>query len=453
MRRLATPALALLAVLALAAVDVYGLLLGLRSHARLRQRLVVAAAERLRPALPSFEAALAGDDGPVAMDAVLKAALERGFERAEILTSEGNVLRAQPAPIDFDHWPVERDIRALEQEPIHGYCLVKAPIALFVHYARLSTPSGPLLLRVSADAREVVDDLADRRVLLIGHLLVLLLLAVVAILAALHSRSAASERSSEATYELALARLRDQGRERTAHHQDEIRRLSEALQDRAAMAHAGELTAGMAHEVRNGLGTILGYARLLEGLGPEATTLETARRIREECRGLEQVVGRFLDLVRNEEIQNRPFDVAAQLRRLIGREKGRGPGATIELTGTPQARIDGDEELLDRAFENLIRNAREAAGSGGAVTVHVDDRETAVEVSVADDGPGIAIGASGTATITPFSTTKRGGVGLGLPIALKIVRLHDGELRLERRGSGGTVASVWLPKRPGASSR
>src|SRR4029450_6568862 len=95
-------------------------------------------------------------------------------------------------------------------------------------------------------------------------------------------------------YEQAMVRLRDQGEERSRAHAAERRRMEEQIQDKEAMARAGELTSGMVHEVRNGLGTILGYARLLErGSGNEGEAI--GRHIREECETLEAVVRRFMD--------------------------------------------------------------------------------------------------------------------------------------------------------------
>jgi signal transduction histidine kinase len=105
----------------------------------------------------------------------------------------------------------------------------------------------------------------------------------------------------------------------------------------------------------------------------------------------------------------------------------------------------GDEELLERAFENLVRNAREAAGDRGTVMVRAeDDGPSRVRVEIADDGPGVS--RERLAELRPFFSTKPGGMGLGLPIAYKIVHLHGGTLLLAGRQPTGLRVSVDLPR-------
>jgi two-component system nitrogen regulation sensor histidine kinase GlnL len=199
----------------------------------------------------------------------------------------------------------------------------------------------------------------------------------------------------------------------------------------------------MVHEVRNGLGTILGYARLLER-GPVNEGEAIGRHIREECETLEAVVRRFMDFVKRETLQMAAFDVVRTLNRVVARESRGRPGARVDLD-TPEAlEIVADEELLERAFENLVRNARDAAGERGRVQVRVVESADRVEVGVADDGPGIP--PEKLRELRPFFTTKPGGMGLGLPIAYKIVHLHGGSLKLEPRQPRGLMVTVDLPR-------
>jgi signal transduction histidine kinase len=103
----------------------------------------------------------------------------------------------------------------------------------------------------------------------------------------------------------------------------------------------------------------------------------------------------------------------------------------------------GDEELLERMFENLVRNARQAAGERGHVLLAAAREGESVLVQVEDDGPGLPPEVQGG--IRPFFTTRPGGLGLGLPLANKIVRLHRGELLLKPRSPRGLTAQVILP--------
>ena len=159
------------------------------------------------------------------------------------------------------------------------------------------------------------------------------------------------------------------------------------IRDREAMARAGELTAGIVHEVRNGLGTILGYARLLEKAAARPRWRRPAR-IREECETLETLVRRFMDFVKGETLSLAPLRLARMLSRVVARETRAGPGGDRRC-GRPDAPSLADEELLERAFENLIRNAREAAGPRGHVWVDWRAEGDSVVITVADDGPGL----------------------------------------------------------------
>jgi signal transduction histidine kinase len=218
--------------------------------------------------------------------------------------------------------------------------------------------------------------------------------------------------------------------------------MEELVRDKEAMARAGELTAGIVHEVRNGLGPIVGYARLLEK-GALSAEAEAARGILQECETLETVARRFMDFVRDETLNLAPVDVERLLTRVAARESRSRPGGKVHLEDLARLpSLVGDEEMLERAFENVIRNAREAAGPEGhvAVAARVEDRRLCV--SVTDDGPGLP---SEARVPRPFYTTKPGGLGLGLPMAVKIVRLHNGELRLLEGVSRGLEVRVSLP--------
>ena len=209
------------------------------------------------------------------------------------------------------------------------------------------------------------------------------------------------------------------------------------------MARAGELTAGIVHEVRNGLGTIVGYARLIErGADPQAGA--AARAIRDECETLETVVRRFTDFVKLERLQLGATD----LGRLVAPRRGPRAARAHDDVRTRLVGLDAplvvrvDEELLERAFENLVRNAVEAAAAGGGhVEVTAREARGHVELQVEDDGPGLAADHPGE--VRPFYTTRPGGLGLGLPLARKIVLLHGGTLAWSSGrppGSGSTFA-------------
>jgi signal transduction histidine kinase len=242
-----------------------------------------------------------------------------------------------------------------------------------------------------------------------------------------------------------MEQLRDQGEEMSARHEAERRRMEEAIREKEAFVRAGELTAGIAHEVRNGLGTIVGYARLLERASLPEDPAAAARAIREECETLETVVRRFTDFVKLERLQLGDTDLARLIPRVVAREQRSREGVRTRLVGLDAPLVvRADEEMLERAFENLVRNALQAAAAGGR-HVEVSAREDAgqVEVRIDDDGPGLAADHPGE--IRPFYTTRPGGLGLGLPLARKIVLLHGGSMELAGRAPIGARVLVLLP--------
>jgi signal transduction histidine kinase len=248
-------------------------------------------------------------------------------------------------------------------------------------------------------------------------------------------------------YEEAMGRLRDRGQALSERHEEETRRMQERLREQEAMVRAGELTAGIVHEVRNGLGTIVGYARLLErGQDPQAAA--RAHAILDECGTLETVVRRFTDFVKLERLQLVATDLEPLASRVLAREQRGHEGVSARLVGFDAPLVVSvDEELLERALENLVRNAIEAAAAGGGhVELRASREEGFVRLSVVDDGPGFAADHPGE--VRPFYTTRPGGLGLGLPLARKIVLLHGGDLVLERAEARGARVTIRLPERP-----
>jgi signal transduction histidine kinase len=303
----------------------------------------------------------------------------------------------------------------------------------------------PSVLRLGTPVPDVAEDLRQRQQMFLAHLLAISVLLLAAALA-LVPQGPAPEAAPGAldAYEQAMLRLRHQEEARSQAHETALRRMEEQVKDKEAMARAGELTAGIVHEVRNGLGTILGYARLLEKGKEAAEAATVGAHIREECETLEAVVRRFVDFVKRETLHLDSFDLVRMLRRVAARESRSHAGAEVSLERLPESlALVGDEELLERAFENLVRNAREAAGERGAVAVSVASEPGRVVVSVADDGPGLP--PERRSDLRPFFSTKPGGLGLGLPIAYKIVHLHEGALGLEERAPRGLEVRVSLP--------
>ena len=206
------------------------------------------------------------------------------------------------------------------------------------------------------------------------------------------------------------------------------------------MAALGRASAGIAHEINNPLGVILGHARLLERQGAQsqsADIAEDAAAIVSEARLCQQIVQSLLDYARPGALDRSPIDLAAHLETICERH-----GATLAGLDDRSADwvVPGDAVRLTQLFTNLVQNA---AAFAQTVTVSATSTLDGVEVVVADDGPGVD-GDRVERIFEPFESTRPDGVGLGLPIARSIAVAHGGTLRAEA-GPGGRFI-VELPR-------
>lgn len=442
-------AVGLLAGLVLA-LEIQALVQALDYQTALQQRALTQARTGFQNLRPQVEAALR-PGGLAAWNEAASLLLRSGIAaEVDFFGAGGDRLLSVPSPSPTSHWPTADLLSALRPSgPVLLIGPLVKPVPRLLTYVSFPSGDTTVVLRLSAQATELVEDLRRRRPLLVGHGLAVGLLALLLGLAFLPPGEAAASTSSPAlgAYEEAMGRLRDQDQARVREHQAEKRRMEDLVKDKEAMARAGELTAGIVHEVRNGLGTIVGYARLIEKAVPAAEGREAAAGILAECQTLETVVRRFMDFVKDETLNLAPLDLASVLRRVVARESRGRPGGLVRMddpTGLPP--VVGDEEMLERAFENLVRNALEAAGPQGHVDVSVgSEKDGTVCVRVADDGPGLP---ADLRTPRPFYTTKPGGLGLGLPMAVKIVGLHEGEIAFAGVSPHGLEVRVSLPLSP-----
>ena len=222
--------------------------------------------------------------------------------------------------------------------------------------------------------------------------------------------------------------------------------LEEQLRLKDTLARLGELTAGLAHEFRNGLATVHGYARIinLETLPPPQRTY--VQGLRQETEALGQVVTNFLNFARPTQLTVTPVDLGQIARPRRRRDPRRGRAPPGRSASRAWAIVDGDEVLLRQALSNLARNAVEAC-AGPSVTPTSASTPPAtiavrvVHVQVSDNGPGIDP-ALRERVFRPFFTTKRDGTGLGLALVQKIVVTHNGRVRVADRAEGGTTMDV-----------
>ncbi|HEX7486548.1 MAG TPA: ATP-binding protein [Vicinamibacterales bacterium] len=226
--------------------------------------------------------------------------------------------------------------------------------------------------------------------------------------------------------------------------------LEEQLRLKDSLARLGELTAGLAHEFRNGLATIHGYGRLIDPSQVSTQYAAYVQGIRDETDALGRVVNNFLSFARPVQLTLVPVEV----RRLVERAVEEiGPevearGGTATVTGD-FGTVDGDEVLLHQAFVNLLRNGIDACAEVHVpprirVDGQVDRSQNALRVTVVDNGPGVDP-ALREKVFQPFFTTKGHGTGLGLALVRKIVVTHNGRMTLTASDEGGASFQMFLP--------
>jgi len=265
---------------------------------------------------------------------------------------------------------------------------------------------------------------------------------------------------------MVVNRFAQQSRHQTQLYRDLAERLSETNR-RLELAQAearrserlaalGQLSAGLAHEIRNPLGVIKGSAEMLTQKLQASDELarELAGYISTEVNRLSSLVTEFLDFARPLHAQPHPADLTALLDRVLQIVAGRFPSEAVRIErhyagGLPPVPLD--ESLCEQAFLNLVQNAYEAmqdAGHAGTLRVEVrpttqNDRK-GVELRLADTGPGVPEELR-EEIFNPFVTTKKTGVGLGLSIVSKIVDGHHGSIHVENAPGGGAVFTLFFP--------
>jgi signal transduction histidine kinase len=232
----------------------------------------------------------------------------------------------------------------------------------------------------------------------------------------------------------------------------ELTALQKQIRWKENLAALGEMSAGIAHEFKNSLATISGYAQMIRSEAKPGDVRESSERILDQTRALTHVVTEFLRFAKPLEIcyetvpmQTVVEKVAEELRETI-------PVCTVVVEGAFQE-LPGDEALLRQALLNLARNGAEAAKTSSQapqVTMSGTIEELGgrkwQRICVADDGPGIPE-ADLPKIFLPFYTTKSEGTGLGLAVVQKVALQHGGSIEARNRPGGGAEFLLWLPLR------
>jgi signal transduction histidine kinase len=230
----------------------------------------------------------------------------------------------------------------------------------------------------------------------------------------------------------------------------EQRELESQLHLAERLAALGEMVAGISHEIKNPLGIIRSTAELL-GEMPDANDNQKRLSgvIKEESTRLNQIVTEFLDFARPQE----PNLNECQLEEIIEKNlsfirpelEKKGIQVHENLNGR-SFRLRADQDLLYRAFLNILINAMHSMQDGGTIDIIVEEARDGYSIEFEDTGCGISQ-ENVDKIFNPFFTTKEKGSGLGLSIVRKIIEGHRGTIGIESVEGQGTKVQVQLPRR------
>ncbi|MHC4859560.1 MAG: sensor histidine kinase [Planctomycetota bacterium] len=219
----------------------------------------------------------------------------------------------------------------------------------------------------------------------------------------------------------------------------------EQLRAADRLAALGQLSAGLAHEVKTPLASIRGAAEILgSGTAKDVEQKEFSEILLREVDRLNRVVIRFLDFARPTEDESRDADLGSAVDEILNLVRLEAAREKVEVEtdladGLPRVKVD--PEQLKQVILNLVMNALQAMENGGTLEVTTKLASGKVQLTVADTGEGIPDEIRDR-VLDPFYTTRPRGTGLGLSIVQKILLNHGAELDLRRREPGGTMAVV-----------
>jgi len=223
-------------------------------------------------------------------------------------------------------------------------------------------------------------------------------------------------------------------------------KLRDELDSKQHLALIGQMTALLAHEIRNALGSVKGYAQLVdEKLEPEDSKKTAMASVLQGTARIEFLVQELLQFSREESFILKQIDIIPLLKNVIQATVS-GWYGTWKLQEITPAFVYADEEKLRRVFINGIQNAIQAMGQNGFLLISALNKGRWIQVKIEDTGPGISAEQK-PMLFTPFYTTKTDGTGLGLAYSRKVMEGMKGKIELaNRKHEQGTVLTIYIPK-------
>ena len=234
----------------------------------------------------------------------------------------------------------------------------------------------------------------------------------------------------------------------------EVTQLREQVALKRNLENLGEMSAGLAHEFKNAMAALHGYAQFLQNVDHNEPAKSAADALLQEVRNLSEMTTAFLNFARPQPLQVDDISIVEIIDDCVRELKPLYDAANVELLVANEAGaidVSADARMLRQALLNLLRNAAEAIPSDSRernVFVTLIAERTAsrssVTITIRDTGPGIEVGNLQKVFI-PFFTTKASGHGVGLPLAHRIISEHGGSLTATNAAEGGAEFTIRLP--------
>lgn len=233
----------------------------------------------------------------------------------------------------------------------------------------------------------------------------------------------------------------------------EMKRLEEEIALKDKMASLGEMSSGLAHELRNSMGAILGFAKMLQKRKDQpASQNQTVDAMFNEAMNMESMLQRFLAFAKPSQLKIEKVDLSKVIQECHSSIQAslKEKKISFSLHSEPDVTlILGDPILLKQSFQNLLQNSIDAMPQGGRLSVSIRQDsfasgEESVRIRFSDTGCGIPKEIQDK-IFNPFFTAKEKGTGLGLSLVRKIIDLHNGKIELESQPGKGTTFVIHLP--------
>lgn len=224
----------------------------------------------------------------------------------------------------------------------------------------------------------------------------------------------------------------------------ELKALQSQAELRKRLSSLGEMAAGIAHELRNSMGVISGYTRLLSGRAPRELKA-TVEAVAQEVSAMDSIISDFLSFARPRQPELAEVNLRSLAEECVRNIVGERKDIEVTMAIDEALVVRADAGLLKQAFANLVQNALQAQQDGGAISFSASRNADSVYITVSDAGHGIDE-AIKDRIFLPFFTTKEKGTGLGLALVHRIVESHGGSIELDSGGKG-TTFRLSLPLR------